>query len=163
LDEYVNLRRSIPAVVAALVVVTLLVTGPLTGVDATQQSATALGDGTATVSDVTVDTAALRVTPGRFGTDVAYLRIPDATIRVTEAVDRPRLVYRIVVEELGVSVTETTLVTGPSTYRLDPDHQGIAASAADGRQYNATVEVRVQSYSSDQTVFQENVTVEVER
>lgn len=158
-----NVSRSLPQLLAALVVVTLLVTGPLTSVDATKQSATALGDGTATVSDVAVETAALRVTPGRFGTDVAYLRVPTATVRVTGVTGQPRLVYRIVVGELDVSIIETTLVTGPSTYRLAPDHQGLAASTMDGRQYDGTIEVRVQSYSSDETVLRENVTIEVER
>jgi hypothetical protein len=163
LDGYVNVRRSVPSVLAAFVVVTLLVTGPLTSVDATRPSATDFDEGTVTADDVAVDTTALRVTAGRFGTGVAYLRVPTATVDVTGVTDRPRLVYRIVIDDLDVSVTETAVVTGSSTYRLDPGHEGLAASAMDRRQYNGTVAVSVQSFSGAETLYQENVTIEVER
>ncbi|WP_135305678.1 hypothetical protein [Haloarcula amylovorans] len=154
-------RRYLLTSVALFVVVVSLSTGPLTGVDVTQQRVTEFGDGTATIGAVTVDTAAFRVTDGRFGTGVSYLRLPTATVTVTSVTDRPRLVYRVVVPALDVELTETTIVTKPGTYRLAPDDRGMARGTADRSDYSATLTVRVQSFTTDQTIYRENATVEV--
>ncbi|MBV0924282.1 hypothetical protein KTS45_08715 [Halomicroarcula limicola] len=154
-------RRDLLTGVALFVVVVSVATGPLTGVDVTEQRATEFGDGTATVGAVTVDTAALRVTDGRFGTGVSYLRVPTATVTVTSVSDRPRLVYRVLVPALDVELTETAVVSKTGTYRLVPDDRGMARGAADASTYDGTLAVRVQSFTTDRTVYRENVTVEV--
>ncbi|MBX0295508.1 hypothetical protein [Haloarcula nitratireducens] len=154
-------RRYLLTGVALFVVVVSVATGPLTGVDVTEQRVTEFGDGTATVESVAVDTGAIRVTDGRFGTGVSYLRVPTATVAVASVTDRPRLVYRVSVPALDVELTETTVVTKPGTHRLAPDDRGMARGTADGSSYTGTLAVRVQSFTTDRTVYRENVTMEV--
>lgn len=145
--------------VAGLFVVFVLVgTGPLTGVDATSAPADTFGDGDATVTDVTVDRAGLALTPGRFGADVTYLRVSPATVTVDSVTDRPRLLYVVSVPELDVTLVETRVVTGPGTYRLDPDDSALPPGRADGR-YDATLSVRVQSFTTDRTLVRRTASV----
>lgn len=157
--------RSPPTVVALFVVVTLLATGPLVGVDAVRTQPTTIGDGTAAVSDVRVDTSELRITAGRFGATVSYLRVPDASVAVESVTGRPRLLYQVTVPRLGVNLeAERLLTTGRSgTYRLAPGDRAFPPEALDRETYHGRVQIRVQSFESDTTVFAENVTVRVAR
>lgn len=147
--------------VAVVIAVALVVTSPLVGADVTGSGPTTFGDGTATVSAVDVDTATLAVTPGRFGTDVDYLRVPDAVVQVESVEGRPRLLYAVDVPALDVSLTEQVVFTDPSTYRLDPDDRAFERGRLNNRSYDATLTVRVQSFTGSTTVYRENVTVEV--
>jgi len=148
-------------VVALLVAVVLVVTGPIVGVDASREPVTEFGDGSATVADVGTDADAFRISEGRFGTGVDYLRMPTATVTVGSVIDRPRLVYAVAIPALEIDRFETTVVTGSGRYRLAPDDYGMAAGTADSQSYTGTLTVRVQSFTTDQTVYRENVTVEV--
>ncbi|WP_276273843.1 hypothetical protein [Haloarcula litorea] len=154
-------RRSVLAGVAVFVVVVAIATGPLVGVDATRKPVTQFGEGTATVEGVTTDTTAFRVTDGRFGTGVAYVRVPTATVRVSAVEDRPRLLYLVSVPALGVELTASTVVTTPGSYRLAPDDRGLARDAPDASSYSGRLTVRVQSFEADRTVYDRNLTVEV--
>jgi len=146
-------------VVALTVVLVLLGTGPLTGVDVTSAQTTSFGDGDATVASATVDTSALAITAGRFGAADAYLRLPTATVTVDSVTDRPRLIYIVTVPELDIQRVETKVLTGSGTYRLAPDDRALSPDTPAGP-YEATVTVRIQSYTTDRTVSSETVTVE---
>lgn len=148
--------------VALVVAVSLIATGPLIGVDATGPQATEFGDGTASVADVSIETSALAVTAGRFGTDVDYLRIPAAVVRVDAVDGRPRLVYAVEVPALGVSHSDQVVFTDSGTYRLDPDDRAFERGSLSNESYDATLTVRVQSFTESTTVYRENVTVEVQ-
>jgi len=146
--------------VAGLFVVFVLVgTGPLTGLDVTSVSADTFGDGDAVVADTSIDRARLALTPGRFGADVTYLRPPPATVTVDSVTDRPRLLYVVAVPALDVRLVETRVLTGPGTYRLDPDDRALASGTADGS-YEATLSVRIQSFTTDRQLRRTTVTVE---
>jgi hypothetical protein len=154
--------RQVPVVVAVVVCVSLVVTGPLLGIDVTRQSATAFGEGSASVSAVEIQSDRFQVTPGRFGTGVDYVRIPAASVTVDAATGRPRLLYLVSVPALDVDIVTTTLVTGaPRTYELTPGDQGIERGRATNRTYEGTLTVRVQSFTADRTITTRNVTVEV--
>lgn len=144
--------------VGLFVVFVLVGTGPLTGVDVTSASADSFGDGDATVAGVSVDGAGLALTPGRFGADVTYLRVPPATVTVDGVTDRPRLLYVVSVPALEVRLVETRVVTRPGTYRLRPDDRALAPGSADGT-YTATLSVRVQSFTTDRTLTRTTVSV----
>lgn len=147
------------ATVAGLFVVfVLLGTGPLTGVDVTTESATSFGDGDATVTDVAVDRAGLVLTPGRFGANVTYLRVPTATVTVDGVTGRPRLLYIVAVPGLDVRLVETRVLTAPGTYRLAPDDAALPPERIEGR-YDGTLSVRIQSFTTDRTLAWTNVTV----
>ena len=146
------------AVTGLFVVFVLVATGPLSGVDVTSASPSTVGDGNATVTDVAVDRAALSLTPGRFGTNVTYLRVPAATVTTDDVTGRPRLLYIVSVPELGIELVERRVVTDPGRYRLAPDDRAMASRRADGV-YNATLSVRVQSFTTDRTVAWTTVTV----
>jgi len=157
--------RHPPTVVALFVLVTLVVTGPLIGVDAVRTEPTTIGDGTAAVSSVQVTTSEIRITDGRFGTDVAYLRVPDAGVTVDSVSGRPRLLYQVDVPALDISLEdERVLSAGQSgTYRLAPGDRAISPSSLDRDTYTGSVRIRVQSFEADQTIVAENVTVRVAR
>ena len=153
-------RRDPVALVGLLVVVVLVGAGPLTGVDVTSVQASTVGDGTATVTSVSVDTSALAVTDGRFGTNVSYFRIPPATVTVESVTGRPQLVYLVSAPGLNVDRTETRVVTRDGTYRLEPDDRALSSAAAPG-EYNVTVSLRIQSFETDRDLTRANATVEV--
>jgi hypothetical protein len=149
--------RSVAA--AGLFVVFVLVgTGPLSGVDVTSASPSTVGDGNATVTDVSVDRSALSLTPGRFGSSVTYLRVPAAAVTVENVTDRPQLLYIVSIPGLDVRLVERRVVTGSGTYRLAPDDRAIPPGRADGS-YDAALSVRVQSFTTDRTVAWTTVTV----
>jgi len=140
------------------VVFVLAGTGPLTGVDVTSASASTFGDGNATVTDVSVDRSAVSLSPGRFGTDVMYLRVPAASVTVHTVTDRPQLLYIVSVPGLGVRLVETQVVTGAGTYRLAPSDRAMPPGRADGR-YDVVLSVRLQSFTTDRTVTRTSLTV----
>ncbi|WP_424017477.1 hypothetical protein ACOZ4N_16630 [Halorientalis pallida] len=151
---------------AAVVLVVLVLSGPLVGVvDLTPESrgAAELGDGTANASIVGDPTADLAITPGRFGTNVSYLRIPPAVVDVRQVEDRPRVLYLVSVPELGFerSVTEPLdeRVDGRVTLRMDD--RAFPHARIRNESYRATVVVRVQSFEESRTVYRRNVTVPV--
>lgn len=148
----------------AVVAVVLVASGPLAG-GLVQPSGTptTVDDGNATVASVAVPAENLEITPGRFGTDVSYLRIPDAEVRLASVTDHPRLVYRIEVPALDVELTATKIVTDRGTHRLHLRDYGMDPATVTNGSYDATVSVRVQSFGLDRTVSRENVTVEVGR
>jgi hypothetical protein len=144
---------------AGLFVVFVLVgTGPLAGVDVTSASASTFGDGNATVADVTVDQSELTLSPGRFGTNVTYLRVPTTTVTVENVTDRPQLLYIVSVPGLDIRLVESEVLTGPGTYRLAPDDRAMPTGRADAS-YEATLSVRVQSFTTDRTLARTTVTV----
>ncbi|MFC7249152.1 hypothetical protein ACFQJ5_04780 [Halomicroarcula sp. GCM10025324] len=148
--------------IAVVIVVSLVATGPLVGVDATGPPATEFGDGTASVGDVAIDTTELVVTPGRFGTDVDYLRVPTAVVQVDSVSGRPRLIYVVEVPALDRSLTDQAVLTSASTTRLDPDDQAFERGQLGNESYDATLTVRVQSFTESKTVYRANVSVEVQ-
>lgn len=148
----------------AVVAVVLLASGPLaSGFLQPSGGPTSLGEGDATVADVTVPTEDLVITSGRFGTNVAYLRVPDARIDLSAVTDRPRLVYRIQVPALDADISATDIVTDRGTYRLHIRDHALESGTVSAGSYDATVTVRVQSFTADRTVYRQNVTVEVQR
>lgn len=148
--------------IAVVIMMSLVATGPLISVDATGPQATEFGDGTASVANISIETSAAVVTAGRFGTGVDYLRVPDAVVRVESADGRPRLVYVVEVPSLGVSRSDQVVFTDPGTYRLDPDDRAFERGRLSNASYDATLTVRVQSFTESTTVYRENVTVEVQ-
>ncbi|WEL16855.1 MULTISPECIES: hypothetical protein [unclassified Halorhabdus] len=148
-----------------VVIVTLVFSGPLvpglsfggSGPPAT------IGDGNATVSTVAVDADAVQITPGRFGTAVSYLRIPDAKLSIDAVEGEPRIVYRLVVPKLDVDHAETRLLAGPGDITVRLDDVAFVPGQLSADRYDGALSVRVQSLSTDRTVFNESVTIEVEQ
>jgi len=143
-----------------LVLVVLVLTGPLVGAVGIDERESDLGDGTATVENVgTVDGFSMQ--PGRFGTGVVYLRIPDVRAEFASVTGRSRLVYRVAVPALNFDRVGTRSV-GPETTgaAVGMSDRAFAPRAVDRPAYTVTVTVRVQSFTVDRTVLQRNVTVE---
>lgn len=148
----------------AVVIVSLVFSGPLVpGVSLTQAGERTLDDGNATVSSVTIDTDAVRITPGRFGTSVQYLRLPDARVDVTGVEGQPRLVYRLEVPALDLDLAETKLLSEPGQRVVRLPDRAFAPGRLSADRYQGRLTVRVQSFSTDYTVFNESVTIEVTR
>ncbi|WP_324665512.1 hypothetical protein [Haloarcula sediminis] len=146
------------AAVGLFVVFVLVGTGPLTGADVTSASPSTFGDGNATVTEVGVDRSGLSLTPGRFGTNVTYLRVPPAAAAVDGVTGRPQLLYTVSVPGLDIRLVERRLVTGSGTYRLAPGDRAIPPGRVDGT-YDAVLSVRIQSFTTDRTVARTTVTV----
>jgi len=153
------MERGDPVVgVAVLVVVVLAASGPPTGVDVSTAEPR-FSDGDA-VGTATVDETALAVTPGRFGSDFAYLRIPTATVTVGSVTERPRLLYVVSVPGLDIKRTASAVVTGPGRYTLTIDAVALAADTGAGG-HGVTMTVRVQSFSAERSLYRANTSVEV--
>ncbi|MFB6083638.1 MAG: hypothetical protein ABEJ94_05285 [Halorientalis sp.] len=164
--------RSLPSVrrlqlgTVAVVTLVLLLSSPLVGVvDLTPETrgAARLGGGTADATVVGDPAADLAITPGRFGTNVSYLRIPPAVVDVDRVEGRPRLLYRVRVPRLGFERSATRpldeSVAGRVTLRMDDRAFRHARIRNDS--YRAIVAVRVQSFDGTRTVYRRNVTVPV--
>lgn len=144
----------------AVVLGTLVVTGPLVGGPQTGPTESGLGEGTATVESVRL-TDSPSFSPGRFGTGVVYLRVPDAAVEFASATDRSRLVYRVAVPALGFDRVGTAAVEPGTTHRrVGTSDRAFAPETLDRDRYRVNVTVRVQSFAVDRTVFRRNVTVE---
>jgi len=153
--------RTVTLLSVAVVLGTLVVTGPLVGGTDADRASTDLGDGTATIERVQL-TDSPSFSPGRFGTGVVYLRIPDVAIEFSSTSGRSRLVYRVAVPGLGFDRVGTGVV-GPGTIhrQVEMSDRAFAPDTLDRDRYRVNVSVRIQSFSVDRTVFQRNLTVEV--
>lgn len=147
----------------ATVIVVLVFSGPLVPglsfADAGPPST--IGDGNATVSAVTVDADAVAITPGRFGSGVDYLRAPDARVDVESVSGAPRIVYVLEVPDLDAEITATRLLDGPGAAVVRPSERAFSPGTEFEDEYRGELTVRVQSLSTDRSVYSESVTVEV--
>jgi hypothetical protein len=165
-------ERSVPSVrrfqfgTAAVVLAVLVLSGPLVGVvDLTPESrgAAELGDGTANASVVGDPATDLVITPGRFGTNVSYLRIPPVAVDVDRVEGRPRLLYLVQVPRLDFERSVTHSLRGGTDGRvtLRMDDRAFVTESIRNDSYRATVTVRVQSFDGTRTVYRRNATVPV--
>jgi len=169
-------RPGTGALVVATVFVALVLAGPAWG------TPTGVGGGTATVSVVSPaalagadapgdDSLTLRTTPGRFGTEATYLRIPDLVVDVREQSGRPQLIADLSVDADGIDPPPVSRILHRSgTHRLaypdaalpprGYDHGGTAVEPGT---YDGHLEVRVQSFDGDHVVVNRSVEVVVGR
>lgn len=150
------------AIAVAFIAATLLVSGPLvSAVSLGQAPGTGLDDGNATVNGVAL-ASDLSVTEGRFGTGVAYLRVPDAAVELGSVAGTPRLVYRVSVPGLGIEGAETRrLSSAAGRVSVGFADRALRYETVRQRQYRAAVSVHVQSFAVYRTVYRRNVTVDV--
>lgn len=144
-----------------LVVLTVLASGLVGGQPA------ALGDGTAAVELVSPDVDRLAFEDGRFGTAATYLRLPDLVVEISNLSGRPRVQYGVAVPALGLDRQRTRLLHGQGRLRVRmPDRAYAPRGAADGARpppgtYQGRLTVRIQSFSTEQTVLNRTVLVRV--
>jgi hypothetical protein len=143
-----------------------LATGPQVGVlDVPAQQTFGgggLGEGNASITAVEFD-GRVRFEAGAYGTDVYHLRASSISLRVADVTERPMLLYKLTVPELGYS-RQTNVVLdrsrrGPMTVDLAPDT--FDRGAIDQETYRGTVRLVVRGAGPDRTVFERNVTIEV--
>jgi hypothetical protein len=158
-----TLSQVAAALTVAIVLAGGLLSGPLFGVG--PPDSTELGEGTASVASVSIPVEEVVVNEGRFGTGTWYLRVPDATVAVDGVEGDPRLVARIEVPGLNVDSTDTKQLTAGATgrHRLALGSIPLGPNRPGGGPYRGRLTVRVQSFSVDQTVYNQSVAVEVER
>lgn len=161
--------------VAALVLGALVVAGPAWA------APMELGDGTADVEIVAPTWLEpgtgpagepLHATPGRFGTEATYLRIPDLVVDARNVTGRPEVLYDLEVPEIGVDPRPVRRrLSSPGRYRLHLADvalppagysSGDVAVPAAGT-YTGRVTVRVQSFSGHRVVANRTVEVVVDR
>lgn len=145
-------------ILVGVVVVTLVVSGPVVGLDFTE-SADELGEGTATVGSIEAPDRQLRITDGRFGTEAKYLRVPDLVADVEEIEGRPQIVYEVIVPALDVKLRSTEVVSSSGTVRVEMADRALD-SVSEGP-HQGYVVVGVQSFSSDVTLANRSVEVVV--
>lgn len=151
-------HRSVPRVVVAVILVGMLLSGPVGGVDLAREQLS-LGDGTASVTVVEPDEETIRVTEGRFGTNVSYVRIPDLVVDVTNVDGQPRVFYQVSIPELGIEKQNDKIVRSTGRLRVPISDRAVSGDVATPT--TARLVVRVQSYSGGEVVL--NRTVEVRR
>ncbi|MFB6075383.1 MAG: hypothetical protein ABEJ89_10255 [Haloarculaceae archaeon] len=154
--------RALQSTAVLLVIVTLVASGPGFGLLApTASTPEHVGHGNATVTAVHV--ADPVVDRGRFGTGVAYARLPDARVSVRNVTGQPRLLYRVRIPELGVDArTHRQLAAGDrGTYRLALTDRALPDGLPANETVSATLTVTVQSFDAVWVAARRNVTVEV--
>jgi hypothetical protein len=158
--------RTVELIAICLIVGTTVLTGLSTGTNGPgQYEATELGDGDATVSQITLPLDEFKLDKGRFGTTVYYLRMPDARIRVQNVTDSPRLVYRIQTPELGIDKAKTRILPDRThgLVTVTGEDTAIPAGQLPNGSVSTQVTVRVQSFETDRTVYNKSIAVEAGR
>lgn len=163
--DRVSIRRVAAAVTVGVIVFGTIVSSPALGVFSLSSDSDQLGDGTAAVETVSLQTDSIRITDGRFGTGVQYLRMPPASVQTSAIEGRSRLVYRVEVPQLDVVATATEPLSpgGGQTHSVVMDDVALQSIGGDARSFEGTVSVRVQSFEVDETVYENNVSIEVVR
>lgn len=157
----VNARITVPRVVTALILVVVVVAGPPGVVDIVATDDERLGDGTASVTVLEPETNHLRVTDGRFGAAVSYVRLPDLVVDVDRVEGQPRIQYTIAVPELGVEKAVTRVVTSERRVHLSVADQALPGKP-ERAEYRGFLRVRVQSFTTEKTVVNRSLEVAVE-
>ncbi|WP_302081719.1 hypothetical protein [Salinibaculum rarum] len=149
---------SVPLIAVAVILVGMLLSGPVGGVDLVPERPS-LDEGTASVTVIEPTADSIRVTEGRFGTNVSYVRIPDLVIDVTSVEGQPRVLYQVTVPDLNIRKQNDKLVQSNGRLRVPiSDHAVVKEGALDG--VRARLVVRVQSYSGETVVMNRTVAVQ---
>lgn len=148
-------------IATGLIIATVLVAGPPLGIDVVSSGDERIGEGTVNATVVHSAGDGIRVTEGRFGTGVWYVRLPDLVVNIDRYRGQPRVQYAIAIPELGVDRTETRLVASTGRLRIPVDDRALADRPANSS-YRGTVRIRVQSLSAEKTYLNRTVEVTVE-
>jgi hypothetical protein len=154
-------RQSVAALfVVCGVLFVLVLAGPVGGVDIVGEPAT-LDDGNASVTVVADSVDSLTVSKGRFGTDVTYVRIPDAVVDVDRVRGRPRVVYLLSVPNLSVDKQSRRYIESPGRLTIPMRDRALPERPAAGT-YRGRVLIRVQSFGYDDVILNRSIEVTVE-
>jgi hypothetical protein len=144
-------------VVVGVILFVMVLSGPGSGIDFSRDRAS-LGDGTASVTVVEPTGDDVRVTDGRFGTNVSYVRIPDLVVDVESVDGRPRVFYQVTVPELGIRKQNDAIVRSTGRMRVSISDRAVPPGAEIGGS-TARFVVRVQSYTGGTVVMNRTVGV----
>lgn len=158
------------AVYGAITIITLvtLLSGPLVGaVDLTSEPDTGitddLGNGSADVSVLSFPETA-SISEGRFGSEQLYLRVPDATYRLSNVSGQPSIEYTLLLEENYYSTSTTSFVTAAEEGRRTAslDRVTFQRSELQRDRYNATLSLVLRANGNETVIREERFVVEVE-
>lgn len=164
-----ELTRVAPTATVLLVVVLSVASGPLVApIDFTaadERNAAGLGSGSLSATVLSVPEEDVRLERDRFGSEVYYLRVPDATVRLDRVEGQPLIVYKIRIPALGT--------TRGTTKFLNPDHSGnltlsvsetsIEADRVDRDRYAGEILIVARTNDDEEVLYQSTVQVEVVR
>jgi len=157
-------RVAVGGVVCIVLLVTAATATPLWDVPDPGDDSAALGNGTATVSVVSTPTE-LTIEPGRQGGGTYYLRVPDATVNITEREGNPLLTYKIDIDELGKSRSSVHGVAdlGTGQKRLSIERLSLYERELGEDRYTATVSLVLRENGEKRILYNESMPVEVQR
>lgn len=158
-------RTLVYAAVGCILAVTL-VSGPLVpAVDFTRAAPEqgTIGEGNATVEVVSAPDRA-RLARGSYGSGSYYLRVPDATVRLTDVTGQPMLVYKLRLPSEGYTRATTHFVSAAQAgpYALSLDRDSWMPEDVERDRYEGELLIHLRNGDGDRTVYRGNVTVEVE-
>ena len=154
------------AVTVGVVLATTLVSGPLVGfVDLTADqsfSSAGLGEGRATVTDVTFPDRVV-IEKGDYGSGSYYLRVGTASATVRDVVGRPILSYELSIPALGntKSTIQVLSSSDDGEIELGFDEKPFGKDEITADSYAGTLSVAIRYGGEERTVARENVTIEV--
>jgi hypothetical protein len=155
-------RATVAAAIGIIVLVTAATATPLLTIPEGGLGASPPGTGNATVAVVSVPED-VTLDPGRQGGEVYYLRVPDATVEVTDLRGNPTLVYAVDIDALGYSRSSIHFLESAGEGRL-----GLALSETtldperlDRGAYDARIELVLRGEAGKRTIYRGNATVEV--
>jgi hypothetical protein len=155
-------RTVVLAAVSLILLVTAATGTPLWTVPEMGANQAPLGQGTASVSVVSMpDTATLD--PGRQGGDVYYLRVPDATVEISQLRGNPILTYSIDIDGLGYSTSSVNALatTGEGQASLSISDVALEGDRLTQDRYEGELRLVLRGDGDEQVVYSEPITVEV--
>lgn len=157
-----DLSRVAVSGVASLIVVLVLLTGPPLGiVELPSATSDDIGTGNATVSVESVPDT-VTVERGADGTNVYYLRVPSATIEVSELRENPILDYSIAIQGMGFTRGSIHLLgdVGDGTHDISLDETTFEPDRIDQQRYEAELTLTLRG-ETEIVLVEKLVTVEV--
>ncbi|WP_340100243.1 hypothetical protein [Salinibaculum salinum] len=151
------------SIVTAIILLATAATGtPLWTVPEAGADQAPLGQGSASVSVVSMpDTATLD--PGRQGGDVYYLRVPDATVDVSQLRGNPILTYSIDIDGLGYSTSSVNALanTGEGQTSLSISDVALEEDRLTQDRYEGELRLVLRGDGEETVVYSEPITIEV--
>lgn len=161
-----TLSEVLPLLAVVFILSSALLFGPLSPLSNQDSDSASEGiaSGTANVTISTPPPTSLNLVEGRFDSGQYVLHIPATVVHIHSVEGRPLLTYKVELTKLGHSQSTIAELQNGSegSLRISPEPISISAERVQNDTYTAELSIVLRA-SGKQTLYRENVTVNVER
>lgn len=155
---------AMPYAVVIVIILAILLTGPLmVGPQSPDYADEPVGGGSADVTIISPPANGLSIQKSQFGGERYVLRAPSVTVDVANVTGRPMLTYKVQATNLGFSRSEILFLSPEvsGTQKITFSEETFAPSRVTKDSYQVELFVVLRA-SGEETLYYENVTVQVE-